>query len=456
MSVAKLSLDELRERFATVSEEWEATNLALQSSLDNPEIDEETISDLEGRFNEQNDEITRLTSAIDREERMQAAYQDVPRRAESNGKASAGSLARVTSEPLTYRPRAEGGQHGFFADLIFANRNDFAAQARLQKHMREMAVEMYADLSTTAGAGGEFVPPAHLQERWAELARAGRPFANAIPSLGAPPNFSFTLPKLATGATTGVQATQNSAVSETDATSANVTFTVATIAGLQDLSLQSVDFSTPGLDEVLAADLASDYATKLDAQLLFGTAAGGQVQGVFTNSNINSVTYTDATPTVPELYPKISDAIQRIHTSRFMAPDAIFMHPRRWAFFLSSLDTQNRPLITPYAPANAIARFDAVAPENIVGNLQGLTVFVDSSIPTTLGAGTNEDEILVTRLADHVFYETPTPFVRVFEDIGSANLTVRIRVHGYIAYSSDRFGKAHSKITGTGFTAPTF
>jgi hypothetical protein len=46
--------------------------------------------------------------------------------------------------------------------------------------------------------------------------------------------------------------------------------------------------------------------------------------------------------------------------------------------------------------------------------------------------------------------------VRVFDDVGSGTLTVRIRVHGYIAYSSDRYGKASAKITGTGLVAPTF
>lgn len=461
----KLSLDELRERLTDATERWEATNLALQAAIDNDKIDEETVADLESKFEAEGGEVERLRKAIEREEKMVAALKQVPRpegdvskvSGDGNGhnKAAASALARVLTEPLTYRPPKEGGQHSFYKDLIFSNR-DFSAAARLQRHMKEMAVEMRADLNTTDNTGGEFVPPLHLQAEWAELARAGRPFANLLPNRGAPPAFSFTLPKVNTGVATAVQATQNNAIQETDAATTEITFTVATIAGMQDLSIQSVDFSTPGLDEVITADLAADYATKLDQQLLFGSGSSGQVQGVFGNSNINAVTYTDANPTVPEFYPKLADAIQKILTTRYMAADVIVMHPRRWAWILAALDTTNRPLVTPYAPQNALARFDAVAPENIVGNMQGLTVVVDPNIRTTQGAGTNEDEVLVTRVADHVFYETPVPFVRTFDEVGSGTLTVRIRVHGYIAYTSDRQPKASAKITGTGLVAPTF
>lgn len=444
-----LSVEELRSNLEQAEARMAETDAAIVAA--GKDIDEQVLSDLEARFAEEEAEAQRLTAAIDRRERMETALQRVPRAKDELEERKPNALVR---EPLIYRKRSEGGQHSFFQDLYFAQKGDGAAVARLQRHQREMAVEL-RDMSSTAAAGGEFLPPLHLQQEWAALARAGRPFANAVRSRAMPAvGMSFTIPRVTAGTSTAAQ-TENAAVSDTDATTDEITVNVRTIAGQVDLSRQAFERSEPGLDEVLFADLAADYATTLDTQLVNGNGTAPNLRGILNNANINEVTYGDADPTVPELYPKIADAINQIHTNRFMAPDAIFMHPRRWAFFLSALDTSNRPLVTPYAPQNALARFDAVAPENIVGNLQGLTVFVDPNIPTNLGTGTNEDAIIVTRLADNLLWETD-PRTRVFESVGSNTLTIRLQVFGYVAYTSDRYGSAHTKITGSGLVAPTF
>lgn len=444
-----LSVEELRSNLEQAEARMAETDAAIVAA--GKDIDEQVLSDLEARFAEEEAEAQRLTATIDRRERMETALQRVPRAKDELEERKPNALVR---EPLIYRKRSEGGQHSFFQDLYFAQKGDGAAVARLQRHQREMAVEL-RDMSSTAAAGGEFLPPLHLQQEWAALARAGRPFANAVRSRAMPAvGMSFTIPRVTAGTSTAAQ-TENAAVSDTDATTDEITVNVRTIAGQVDLSRQAFERSEPGLDEVLFADLAADYATTLDTQLVNGNGTAPNLRGILNNANINEVTYGDADPTVPELYPKIADAINQIHTNRFMAPDAIFMHPRRWAFFLSALDTSNRPLVTPYAPQNALARFDAVAPENIVGNLQGLTVFVDPNIPTNLGTGTNEDAIIVTRLADNLLWETD-PRTRVFESVGSNTLTIRLQVFGYVAYTSDRYGSAHTKITGSGLVAPTF
>ena len=50
-----------------------------------------------------------------------------------------------------------------------------------------------------------------------------------------------------------------------------------------------------------------------------------------------------------------------------------------------------------------------------VGSLQGLDVYTDANIPTTVGAGT-EDEIYVARFRDMVLFESP-PRTEVFRDV---------------------------------------
>ena len=48
------------------------------------------------------------------------------------------------------------------------------------------------------------------------------------------------------------------------------------------------------------ADLIADYNQKLDLQVINGSGAAGQMKGVLNVAGINGVTYTDATPTLPE------------------------------------------------------------------------------------------------------------------------------------------------------------
>jgi hypothetical protein len=79
----------------------------------------------------------------------------------------------------------------------------------------------------------------------------------------------------------------------------------------QDLSVQSVELATPLTDRLLFADLLGAYTAELDRQCSRGSGASGELLGINQVSGINAVTYTDATPTVPELYPKVADPLHQ-------------------------------------------------------------------------------------------------------------------------------------------------
>jgi hypothetical protein len=140
-----------------------------------------------------------------------------------------------------------------------------------------------------------------------------------------------------------------------------------------------------------------------------------------------------------------------------MPPTAIFMHPRRWASILAASDTASRPLVTPYAPQNAVGDFGGVVSQGLVGSMQGLPVYVDANIPSTLGSGTNEDRIIIVRTDEcFVYEESSGPYLETFRDVGSGTLTVRFRLHNYWAQINERRPKAISVIAGTGLVTPTF
>jgi HK97 family phage major capsid protein len=306
----------------------------------------------------------------------------------------------VGNEPLVYRSVNEGGTTSFFADVYASRKGDPAAAERLDRHSRQ-AAELRVNPNSTDGTGGDFVFPVYLMAQWLKLARAGRPFANAVNQQQLPLGTdSINLPGISAGATVAKQ-TDGASVSSTDITTKTVTIPVNTAAGQQDFSRQLFDRTIAagmGIDQVIFDDLARAYATTIDAACLAGTGTN-EATGILNTSGLLTSTYTAGTPTLGGLYAKIADAIQQIHATRFLPPTAIVMHPRRWAFALSALDGSNRPLIVPQAGGNqsinAEGALSQVASENIVGSIQGLPVIVDSSIPTN-NYGTNLQAVTTT------------------------------------------------------------
>ncbi len=377
-----------------------------------------------------------------------------------------GSLSVGDTRDLEYR---EGGRHNYFADLAARKEGDSAAAERLTAHGRQVndlrhpevakrlakgGMESRA-INTTDGTGGELVPPLWLTDRWVPLQRAGRPIANTLNMLPLPPETdNINLPAVATGATVAIQ-TDGGSVSSTDITTGAVTAAVQTIAGQQDTSIQLRDLSAPGVDVVIFDDLARAYAALLDQKVISGSATNAK--GLDAVSGINGVTYTQATPTTATLYPKLADGYNQVCTGRFLPPSVIGLHPRRWASILASLDTANRPLVVPRDSAafNPVGTFEDVAAEAIVGTMFGVPIVIDSQIPTTLGAGTNQDEIILYRAEDVYLWES-APRLRVFEDVLSGTLEVRFQIYGYYAIAAGRYVSAISLITGTGLVAPTF
>jgi len=431
--------------------------------------DDEGRSDLnegeEGEFHAKTEALTAKATEIEERQVRIDELVESENRADAAGNALrragiAEARVNVTNEARTYT--RESGR-SYFRDLVRNHlEHDGEAGERLARHAMEVLMEPeyqeYRDINRTDTTGGFFVPPAWLMEQFVPLARAGRPTANLIMNEPLPPGTdSINVPKISTGTATAIQTADNAATQETDLADTSVACGVKTISGLQDVAIQLLEQSPLNFDQIIFGDLMGDYATKVDVQVISGSNASGQVKGILSASGTNAITYTDTTPTVGELYSKLADGVQQIHTGRFLSPTVIVMHPRRWAWFLAAVDSNTRPLVVPNAqgPTNAIGSFEAVGSQTVVGSLQGLPVVTDPSIPTNLGAGTNEDRILIMRANDLILYESSIK-TRVLPDVGSANLTVRLQVYGYIAFTAERYGPSTSIVAGTGLVAPTF
>ena len=370
---------------------------------------------------------------------------------------AANPVVSVGNEPTTYNP---GADHSFFVDAYRSRfLGDDSANQRLQRHgvevSRNEGFEVSRDVGTSAF--GALVVPQYLTELYAPIARAGRPFANICMSMPLPDEgMSLAIPRGTTGTAAAAQATENSGVQETDFDETTLTVNVRTYAGQQDVSRQSLERGR-GVDRVIYADLASDYATKLDAALLMGAGTSGTHLGVTEVSSINAVTYTDASPTVAEFWPKLADAIQQVNSNRYLPPSVIVMHPRRWGWLMSGLTTSFPIAAQQGAPVNSVAVQQAVTYGQVVGNIMGLPVVTDANIATDQGAGT-EDSVIVARAEDLLLWEQGdgSPRELRFEETTGGSLTTKLVVYGYSAFAGGRYPKAVAEITGSGLIAPTF
>ena len=355
------------------------------------------------------------------------------------------------NEPDMYR---KGGNHSFIADAYAARQGDYKAQERVNQHQDFEA----RDVGTGAFTG--LVVPQYLVDEFAPIARAGSPFYNAVPKQDLPAyGNKIEISRITTGSAAAEQASQNSAVQETNMDDTLLTVNVDTIAGQQDVSRQALERGgQPGfsLENIIFQDLVSAYYTKLDNLMINGSGSSGQPLGISQVSGINQTTYTDASPTVAELYPKLADAVQEINSNRFAPATAILMHPRRWGFLTAGVDSSNRPLVLPAGnnPDNAAGVGEAAAYGQVVGSVLGLPVITDANIRTDLGAGT-EDAIYIAKVDDHIMFEDNL-FQLKFEETNAGSLTTKMVVYGYVAFASGRYPKGISEIVGTGLIAPTF
>lgn len=344
----------------------------------------------------------------------------------------------------------------FFKDLVWSARGDANAAERLRRNNSETGLEARA-LSSGAGTGGEFAPPLWIIQDFVKLARAGRVTADLFHHETLPPGIStVNLPKVATGTTTAIQATQNTTLSQTDLTTTSLASGISTIGGKQVVSQQLLDQSGIPFDKILLEDLTADFARQLGTQCLTGLGTGGQLKGFLTPSSASVITWTTATPTATALYGRLAQLQGTINATRFKAPDAIVLHPRRWAWLASYVDSSGRPLVVPTAGGfNTMANPDTIQGVGHVGSILGMDVFTDANIPTNLGTGTNQDIILMMPRDDIWLWESELR-AEAFTAPYADTLGVLFRVFNYSALIPDRYLASLGQISGTALVPPVF
>ena len=466
---------EARSDHTMTAEESTAVEAAVQarSQLD---VDAATVT---ARITELSDELARDEAA----ERLRRELAPAP--GTQRGRAGElGGPALVTGEPVTYSERSSRDGVSWFRDayLGLESRNPDAMD-RLVRHGREVTEQLRerGQAETRAVSTGNFaglIPPQYLTDMYALALRAGRPFADYcttgldLPSEG----MSLVIPRATTGAAVASQTAENTPVQETDEIATNLTVPVATIAGQQPISRQSLERGMPGIDQMLFLDLTGAYNAELDRQCIAGLGTGNQMLGALNTGGINSATAFGAPPTPTLVNLKTAGQVYADTASGTMVtPRRIAMHPRRWGWFLGQVDASGRPLVVPLAPGSQqVIAQNAMGPNvqpgaysgdpdaSFVGYVQGLPVITDANIPTAFGTAA-EDVILVVDNRQLWLWEDPdSPKQLRFEQTLGNQLTVELVLYGYAAFTAGRYPSAVGRVggadtvAGNGLTAPQF
>jgi HK97 family phage major capsid protein len=365
-----------------------------------------------------------------------------------------GEGVRNESNPVYRRDSRDAS---YFKDMFLAKvESDPEARGRLAASQETRA----GDMTTVAGAGGTFAPPLWLVQDYVAYARPHRVTADIVNKNVLPKGISsVNLPKVLAGATTGVQVTQNSALTDTAMTTTSVSSGITLIAGKQIISRQLLDQSGIPFDKVILQDLAADYASQLDKQVILGSGSSGQLRGLAGAGT--TVTYTSAAPVVvsttsaASFYNAVIRGVNQVASNRFLPANAIVMRPDRWAWVLEALDSSLRPLVVPNGPSfNQLGTGGMQLAEGAVGSLVGLPVYIDPNIPVTMNSATNQDAVFVLRTDDVFLYESELEAAS-FDATYADNASILFRILGYAALIPDRYATSVSVILGTGLVQAT-
>lgn len=360
-----------------------------------------------------------------------------------------GARVSVGREELLFRADQSNG-HSWLRCLVGAAQGDTSSRTRLEVDAemgRDRGALERAGFSQTAGAGGEFVAPTYLLEKFAPALRGGRPFLNMLGTEDMPPapiGQSLNFPKFTGGASTAVQ-TDGGAVSNTDPTTSLVTAQIQTTAGRTVYAWQTVDLN-PYTEEILLKDLVFDLVTRMDAASISGAVTNAK--GILNTASINSVTYTDATPTLAELWPFALQAASAIAKNGGVTAELAVTHPSAWYSFASTVDAAHPALVIPGLGNDLSEAADAQSGNGVVGNIAGIPLLVDANMPVNLGAGTNESRIALLNRQGYDVYES-SPYMKVADQASATVGQGQLVAYSYMAQAS-RNPKLISSVVGSG------
>ena len=195
----------LEKREGLIAEVKGMTELAEKEERDFTEDENSQYESLKSEINELGDRIAEAEEIRKAEKEIEESRQKL-----GVDEESLDPVVESIEEPGVYY---RGAEHSFLSDAFNARNGDFQAQDRINRHQQGNGEKR--DVGTGAFAG--LVVPQYLTDLVAEKARGGSPFYNALPKAPLPDKgMKVELSRITTGSTAAFQATENSALDETN------------------------------------------------------------------------------------------------------------------------------------------------------------------------------------------------------------------------------------------------
>ena len=282
-----------------------------------------------------------------------------------------------------------------------------------------------ADDSTSTNTG--LTLPSHLNTFLTDTF-SGRPAFNAVTrgSLAGITGMSFTIPRLYTNASsanvapTVAAVNEAAATSETGMTSAYDTISIQKYSGLNEVSFELIDRSSPAFMELLMSELRKAYEKATDAALLSAFASSGTV-----------ATQTASTAAGLQSFIATESAAAYKGTGGEYA-NQLVASTDQWAAIMGYADDNKRALYAAAQPQNASG---AVSQGSTVGNVLGANLIVDHNITTS---GVADDSMFLVAPGSVYTWESPTTELRV-NLLGTGQ--IQIALYGYLALYVGKSGK---------------
>jgi HK97 family phage major capsid protein len=242
---------------------------------------------------------------------------------------------------------------------------------------------------------------------------------------------SFTVPRLYTNATsadvapTVADTDEGAAPSETGMTSAYDTVTVNKFSGLQRVSFELVDRSSPAFMELMMTELRKAYEKATDAALLAAYVSSGTTAAT-----------TAATAAGLQSFISVEGAAAYKGTGGDFA-NKLVASTDAWAAIAGFADTTGRALYSAQG-ATYNAAGTAVA-TSVRGNVLGTDLIVDHNISAS---GVIDNSMFLVAPSSVYTWESPTTQLRV-NVLTSGE--IEINLYGYLAIYLAKSGKGVRK-----------
>jgi HK97 family phage prohead protease len=283
-----------------------------------------------------------------------------------------------------------------------------------------------ADDSTSTNTG--LTLPSHLNTFLTDTF-SGRPSFDAVTrgSLAGIDGMSFTIPRLYTNASsanvapTVAAVNEASATSETGMTSAYDTISIQKYSGLNEVSFELIDRSSPAFMELLMAELRKAYEKATDNALIAAfTSSGTQATSVAT------------TAAGLQSFISVEGAAAYKGTGGDFA-NKLIASTDQWAAITGYADSAGRALYsaqgsTQNASGNAVAT-------SVIGGVLGTDLIVDHNIATS---GLIDDSAFLVAPGSVYTWESPATNLRVNL---LATGQIQIALYGYLAIYVGKSGK---------------